>query len=81
MAMKKPVLSTNIIPTARIINETKSGVVYDRDNIDELCNKISLLCDADVRRMYGDNGYKAIINKYNWDGDKKIIADVINEFD
>jgi hypothetical protein len=31
--------------------------------------------------MYGDNGYKAIINKYNWDGDKKIIADVINEFD
>jgi glycosyltransferase involved in cell wall biosynthesis len=80
MAMKKPVLSSNIIPTARIMKETGSGLVYDRNNVHDLCDKIGQLMDKNNRQTFGENGYQAIINQYNWDNDKKYIINTINKF-
>lgn len=79
MCMKKPVLSTCITPTARIISESECGFVYNRDDINDLCKKIEMLSDRKIRESLGSNGYSMILSKYNWDIDKQNILSGIGD--
>lgn len=69
MALGLPIVTADLIPITRIIQETESGIVYEHDNADSLVRTIMKLRDDDLRHQLGQNGYKAVEKKYNWDND------------
>jgi glycosyltransferase involved in cell wall biosynthesis len=72
-----PVLATEVIPIARILRETDSGLVCkDLDPID-IADKMALLRDPKRRTTLGENGQTAIKSKYNWENDSKILTEAI----
>ena len=73
-----PVLATEVIPIARILRETDSGLVCkDLDPID-ISEKMAVLRDARARTIMGRNGRVAVENKYKWENDEKILKTTIN---
>lgn len=73
-----PVLATEVIPIARILRETNSGLVCkDLDPID-IAEKMELLRDPKRRTTLGQNGQSAIKSKYNWDNDAQTLAEAID---
>jgi len=73
-----PVLTTEVLPIQRIIEEASCGVVCrDLDSAD-IAEKLSYLKNPDVRQKLGENGYRAVKNKYNWESDKARLNEVIN---
>lgn len=77
MCMRTPVLSTSIKPTARIINESGCGLVYNENSLTQVINKLYELDNKQTRHRMGDNGYRNIVNKYNWEIDKLSIKKCI----
>ncbi|WP_162525020.1 glycosyltransferase family 4 protein [Marinobacter sp. BW6] len=74
-----PVLATEVIPIARILKETNSGVICkDLDSVD-IAEKLVLLRDPHKRSFLGENGRNAIKSKYNWENDTKILREIIND--
>jgi len=68
MYCKKPVLATNCIPIERIVEQTKSGLIYKSGDSSMLAKNIKLLYhDSDIRAKFGENGHKAVYELYNWD--------------
>lgn len=56
---------TNISPD--LINDTKCGIIVQYDNIDQIKSAIiTLRDDPNLRKLYGNNGRKAYLEKYNW---------------
>lgn len=78
MAMAKPVISTDIPPLTRIINQENCGLVFNNKDPHDLAEKIMLLQDKKKRMEYGENGLTAIRNRYNWDIDFKKLLKLIN---
>ena len=79
MSMGIPVLCTEVVPSARIVHECRCGLVYRGNDTDDLSAKIELMQDTSRRRYYGENGRKAIQEKYNWKNDFASLPLVINE--
>ena len=60
----KPLLVSDCLPQQKLIESTKCGLVYK--NIPEFKEAmIKLSADPEMRRVLGQNGREAIINKYN----------------
>ncbi len=67
MLMAKPVVSTNIAPVERIVNECRCGVVVPDRDPGALSEALAMLAKSnDMRKQLGDNGQKAAMEKYNW---------------
>ena len=76
MFLKKPVLASNCIPIERIINEVKCGLIYKSNDSDDLAQKaIELFNHSEINKM-GENGYNAVITKYNWSETSKNLIDL-----
>ena len=70
-----PMIVSNCDPLVRIVNETKSGIVYRFDNPQELADILADLHDhPDALNRYIKHGRQAVIDKYNWkvDGAKLV---------
>lgn len=80
MALKKPILSSNVTPIKRIIDQSNAGEVFKWNDIDDLENKLLLLIDDKNKRiLYGENGHKAYMEKYNWEQDELVVAGILNK--
>ena len=56
---------TNI--SHELINDTKCGMIVEYDNIEQIKESIVTLRDnPNLRKLYGTNGRKAFLEKYNW---------------
>lgn len=56
---------TNI--SQELIDDTKCGIIVEYDNIDQIKSAIvTLRDDPSLRKLYGNNGRKAYLEKYNW---------------
>ena len=67
MLMKKPVIVSNCRPLKRIVEEAKSGLVFDAGNEKGLASKIIYLYNnPEVGKQFGINGQVAVKEKYNW---------------
>jgi len=77
MAAGIPVLSSNAVPMARIINEQNCGVIYNDGDPESFAAGIRRLRDDIVRCEMGSNGRKAVISYYNWDVDSKRLTAAI----
>jgi glycosyltransferase involved in cell wall biosynthesis len=71
MSQSKPVLAADSKAISRILSETNSGMIYQTNNPEDFANKIFELLNSDI--PFGENGYKAVKNTYNWENDKKIL--------
>jgi glycosyltransferase involved in cell wall biosynthesis len=79
MAMGKPVISSDIKPVARILNQYHCGIVYKSGNSDSLAEKIDfLLRDANAAE-FGKNGMKAVMDIYNWEIDSSRLKETIKK--
>lgn len=56
MAMKKPVLATNIIGNKDVVVPNETGFLFNE--IEELDSCLELLKDHKIRNQFGDNAYK-----------------------
>jgi glycosyltransferase involved in cell wall biosynthesis len=67
MLMRKPVVVSSCKPLARIMNETQAGLVFESGNSDDFARVCLELLDADKRKQFGENGRRAVMEKYNWE--------------
>jgi glycosyltransferase involved in cell wall biosynthesis len=67
MLLGKPVLATDMPPVRRVINEVDCGLVYR--SLDEGVEALARLRDGALRRRLGENGRRAVLDRYRWDHD------------
>jgi len=78
MIQKKPVVATNSKALSEIVCSSNCGKIYVHDNWKDLAKKIVELKTPSVRRNYGANGYKSVLNRYNWSIDEKNLFWAVN---
>ena len=65
---KKPVISSNCNSIEKIILAEKCGMIYPDNSPEELAARINYLYEhPEARTEMGNNGYGAVMNKYNWE--------------
>lgn len=79
MAQKKPVIVTNAKSMTDIIEDNGCGVTYNDNNIDQFVESVLKMNNYETRTKYGENGYNAIQNKYNWNIDSYNLLESIRE--
>jgi glycosyltransferase involved in cell wall biosynthesis len=68
MYFGKPILASNCNSIERVINETKTGIVYRNDQPNDFADKLEyLISQKDKFKEFSVNGQKAVQDKYNWD--------------
>jgi glycosyltransferase involved in cell wall biosynthesis len=66
MYFKKPVLVSDCIPQEQLVLSTKSGLSYSHDDPNALEEAIkALITNPQGRKEMGENGHKAVMEKYN----------------
>lgn len=63
MAMKKPLVVSNIIGNKDCVEENYNGYVFD--SLDEAVDKINFFQDKNLVSKMGDNSYKKAFSEYN----------------
>lgn len=72
MLLKKPVLASNCKPIERILKDANAGEIYKSSDSNDLAEKtITIFNNENLLKQYGENGYKAVIEKYNWNETSK----------
>lgn len=75
-----PVLTTNITTISRIVKETNCGLCTDdHNNISQLTQNLIALKASNLRTELGSNGQNAVLGKYNWCIDSKIMVEKVNQ--
>jgi glycosyltransferase involved in cell wall biosynthesis len=67
MLMGKPVVVSSCKPLKRVVDETKSGLVFSAGDSDSLAEAILQLQDDQLRSILGQAGKKAVLDRYNWE--------------
>lgn len=77
MSCEIPVLVTDAIPLKRIILETKAGLYYKSNNPENFADKIREIEASDTN--FGQNGLRAVKEKYNWGNDAQTLIEMYKE--
>jgi glycosyltransferase involved in cell wall biosynthesis len=76
MLVKKPVIVSDVRPLKRIVEETRSGLVFKADDPSSLAEKLAELYDQPVMAQeFGRNGYAAASGPYSWEHDAQKLVD------
>lgn len=68
MACGKPIIASNLKEIAKIVNEEKCGIVVDPSSPIDIANAIIYLIEhPEEAKKMGENGRKAVEEKYNWE--------------
>lgn len=78
MYLQKPQVVSDCSAVSRIVRETECGIICQAslDNISAWAEAIIALNDEDLRRKMGQGGRRGVIEKYNWDVDKKRLVEL-----
>jgi glycosyltransferase involved in cell wall biosynthesis len=77
MEAKLPVICTNYILWKEIIDEYNCGIYVNPDNIDEIKEAIEyIINNPEEARTMGENGRQAVIEKYNWGKQEKVLFEL-----
>jgi glycosyltransferase involved in cell wall biosynthesis len=76
LAMKKAVIAPRVGPVEEIITDSRTGLLIDPGNAEQMAEKIVLLAgDPELRRRLGEEGRKYVITHHTWkDNAASIIA-------
>ena len=80
LEVKLPVICSNYTSWEEIINKYKCGICVDPDNVDEIKKAIEYIIanPVEARRM-GENGRRAVVEKYNWRTQEKMLVEIYKE--
>jgi glycosyltransferase involved in cell wall biosynthesis len=76
MSQSIPVLVTDAIPLKRIIIETNAGLSYMTADPEDFAIKILEIASSNIN--FGENGKKAVKEKYNWERDAQVLIKMYN---
>ena len=77
MQMGIPVICTDFILWKEIIEEWKCGICVNPHDIEAISDAIKyLIKNKDVAKEMGDNGRKAVMEKYNWKTQEKTLLEM-----
>jgi glycosyltransferase involved in cell wall biosynthesis len=80
MAQAKPVVVTHSKTLKYIVESTNCGRIYKDDSPANLAKVIiELKCDS-LRKKLGQEGYRAVQEKFNWEEDKKVLINAVKHF-
>ncbi len=79
MYMKKPVIVSTAAPLARVVRETHSGLIFESGDPVSLAHCLLQLRDPAVRDRMGDNGYRAVMERYNWRHDAEHLIELYQD--
>lgn len=72
MAAGIPVIASNFPLWEDIVNNSKCGICVDPLNIQEIADAIKwIFTNHEEARRMGENGRRAVIEKYNWENESK----------
>lgn len=66
MMLGKPVVVSSTKPMMRIVNDAECGLIFEVQNPQSLAEVIIQLGDEQMRNRLGENGKRAVHNRYNW---------------
>ena len=69
MAAGLPILTSDARPAARVVRETRTGIVYAHDDPAALAQAIMEITPYAVRNALSENGPTAVMEQYNWGND------------
>ena len=73
MYAEKPILSSNCDSLKRVIDESNTGLTYLDNSPKDFAIKITKLIESNRDNILGNNGKNMVINKYNWEENRKVI--------
>ena len=77
MACGKPVVASDFPLTSDIIRETKCGILVDPYDANDHASAILYLLEhPDEAKKMGENGKKAVLEKYNWETESRKLLDI-----
>ena len=77
MAAAIPVIASNFPLWKEIIEGNNCGICVNPLDPSEISNAIELLVDnPDIAETMGKNGYRAVVEKYNWEFERKKLLDL-----
>ncbi|MCB9208117.1 MAG: glycosyltransferase family 4 protein [Ignavibacteriales bacterium] len=72
MLFKKPLLVSNCKPQQKVVEEENCGLVFESENANDFADKILMLKNnPDLCIQMGENGNKAVLEKFNTEVAKK----------
>lgn len=76
---RRPIIASNAVPLQRYIDATEGGSIFESGNAQMLANRIrELYYQPDLRRKMAQNGYNAVMEKYNWPETAKGLVKMYN---
>lgn len=77
MEAKLPVICSNYLLWKEIIDKYKCGIYVNPNNVEEVRNAIAyIMNNPEAAQKMGENGRRAVIEKYNWDTQEKVLLDL-----
>ena len=76
MLLERPVLASDCLPIARILEETEAGIVHASGDAAEVANALRDLRNDELRAHLGARGRRAVLETYNWDQTAKTLIDL-----
>lgn len=81
MYFKKPVISSDCNSIEKLILAEKCGVIYPSNSPEELSKKLNYFFEHPESGVeMGGNGYKAVINRYNWESSVAPLLSIYSGF-
>lgn len=82
MQMGIPVICTDFILWKEIIDEWKCGICVDPHDIGAIRGAINYLIEnKDIAKQMGDNGRRAVMEKYNWNTQERILLEMYKKLE
>ena len=76
MLHKLPVVATRVGGMRYIVEDNKTGFLVERYNVQEIADKLELLCnDLNLRKAFGQKGYERAIENYT---EERYVKDIEN---
>lgn len=79
MAAGIPVLSTNVVPMTRLLEETQCGITFTDYEPTSFADAVLELQDPSRRHTLGSNGQKAVKDRWNWSEEEHRLLSALNE--
>ncbi|MBU8880782.1 glycosyltransferase [Bacillus sp. FJAT-29790] len=77
MSMGLPVIISDYTYARKVMEEYEFGICVDPENIDDVADQITfLLNNPTIAQRMGENGVKAIREKYNWNIEERKLIDL-----
>jgi len=77
MSVGLPVITSDTVPSARIVKAEDAGVVFVAQNARSLADAITTLADPATRRQMGARGRAAVERQYHWERDAELLVNAV----